>query len=122
MNHVALVGTLTRDPELRVLSSGATHLTLNLVTGTGGESVFAFPAPGPVPGPEARQYHAVVATGELAVEGGRWLGRRQLVAVTGRLITRAWDDAAGRRFWRTEVVADRLEIITPTRQRRVIGA
>jgi single-strand DNA-binding protein len=117
MNHVALVGTLTRDPELRVLSSGATHLTLNLVTGTGVD-----PAPGPVPGPEARQYHAVVATGELAVEGGRWLGRRQLVAVTGRLITRAWDDAAGRRFWRTEVVADRLEIITPTRQRRVIGA
>lgn len=33
------------------------------------------------------------------------------MAVEGRLQTRSWDDESGRRRWKTEIVADRVEML-----------
>ena len=40
------------------------------------------------------------------------LGKGQLVDLEGRLQTRQWDDDAGKRHWKTEVVANSLEMLS----------
>ena len=102
MNKVLLVGRLTRDPELRTLPSGKHVATFNIATneyrGTGAG--------------ERTEYHAVVAWDRLAEICGQFLGKGQLVDVEGRLQTRQWDDDAGKRHWKTEVVANSLEMLS----------
>jgi len=102
MNKVLLVGRLTRDPELRTLPSGKHVATFTIATneyrGTGAE--------------ERTEYHAVVAWDRLAEICGQFLGKGQLVDLEGRLQTRQWDDDAGKRHWRTEVVANSLEMLS----------
>ena len=101
MNKVMLVGRLTRDPELRTLPSGKPLATFVVATnefrGGGGERT---------------EYHNVIAWDRLAEICGQFLSKGQLVDVEGRLQTRQWDDDAGIRHWKTEVVAAGLEMLS----------
>lgn len=102
MNKVMLVGRLTRDPELRSLPSGKHVATFTIATneyrGNGAG--------------ERTEYHAMVAWDRLAEICGQFLGKGQLVDVEGRLQTRQWDDDAGKRHWKTEVVVNQLEMLS----------
>jgi single-strand DNA-binding protein len=102
MNKVMLVGRLTRDPELRSLPSGKQVATFTIATneyrGNGAG--------------ERTEYHAIVAWDRLAEICGQFLGKGQLVDLDGRLQTRQWDDDAGKRHWKTEVVANSLEMLS----------
>ena len=101
MNKVMLVGRLTRDPELRTLPSGKPLATFVVATnefrGGGGERT---------------EYHNVIAWDRLAEICGQFLSKGQLVDIEGRLQTRQWDDDAGVRHWKTEVVAAGLEMLS----------
>jgi len=101
MNKVMLVGRLTRDPELRTLPSGKPLATFVVATnefrGAGGERT---------------EYHNVIAWDRLAEICGQYLSKGQLVDIEGRLQTRQWDDDAGIRHWKTEVVAAGLEMLS----------
>ncbi len=101
MNKVMLVGRLTRDPELRSLPSGKHVATFSVATnefrGANGERT---------------EYHACVAWDRLAEICGQFLSKGQLVDVDGRLQTRQWDDDAGKRHWKTEVVVSSLEMLS----------
>ena len=44
-----------------------------------------------------------------------YLSKGQLVDVEGRLQTRQWDDDAGIRHWKTEVVVNALEMLSGRR-------
>jgi single-strand DNA-binding protein len=101
MNKVMLVGRLTRDPELRSLPSGKPLATFVIATNEfrGGSG-------------ERTEYHSVVAWDRLAEVCGQFLSKGQLVDVEGRLQTRQWDDDAGIRHWKTEVVANQLEMLS----------
>lgn len=101
MNKVMLVGRLTRDPELRSLPSGKPLATFVIATNEfrGGSG-------------ERTEYHNVVAWDRLAEVCGQFLSKGQLVDVEGRLQTRQWDDDAGIRHWKTEVVANQLEMLS----------
>ena len=98
MNKVMLVGRLTRDPELRSLPSGKHVATFSVATNEyrGGNN-------------ERTEYHACVAWDRLAEICGQFLSKGQLVDVEGRLQTRQWDDDAGKRHWKTEIVVASLE-------------
>jgi single-strand DNA-binding protein len=102
MNRVMLVGRLTRDPELRSLPSGKPVATFTVATndyrGAGGN--------------ERTEYHACVAWDRLAEICGQFLSKGQLVDIEGRLQTRQWDDDAGKRHWRTEIVVAQLEMLS----------
>ena len=104
MNRVLLTGRLTRDPELRTLASGKLVTSFTVAT-TDFRS-----------GAESAEYHSIVAWDRLAEIAGNFLGRGQLVAVEGRLQTRQWDDDRGVRRWKTEVVADRIEMLSGRRK------
>jgi single stranded DNA-binding protein len=43
---------------------------------------------------------------------GQFVTKGQLVDVEGRLQTRQWDDDAGKRHWKTEVVVSSLEMLS----------
>lgn len=102
MNKVMLVGRLTRDPELRTLPSGKAVANFTIATneyrGNGAG--------------ERTEYHSLVAWERLAEICGQFLGKGQLVDVEGRLQTRQWDDDAGARHWKTEVVVNSLEMLS----------
>ena len=102
MNKVLLVGRLTRDPELRTLPSGKHVTTFSLAT-----NEYRGANAG-----ERTEYHALVAWDRLAEICGQFLGKGQLVDVEGRLQTRHWDDDAGKRHWKTEVVVNSLEMLS----------
>jgi single-strand DNA-binding protein len=102
MNKVMLVGRLTRDPELRTLPSGKHVTTFTVATNEYRGQNAA----------ERTEYHAVVAWDRLAEICGQFLGKGQLVDLEGRLQTRQWDDDAGKRHWKTEVVASQLEMLS----------
>ena len=101
MNKVMLVGRLTRDPELRSLPSGKHVATFTVATNEfrGGSG-------------ERTEYHPCVAWDRLAEICGQFLSKGQLVDVEGRLQTRQWDDDAGKRHWKTEVVVATLEMLS----------
>ncbi|MCA1587890.1 MAG: single-stranded DNA-binding protein [Chloroflexi bacterium] len=96
-----LVGRLTRDPELRSLPSGKAVATFSVATNEfrGGNG-------------ERTEYHACVAWDRLAEICGQFLSKGQLVDIEGRLQTRQWDDDAGKRHWKTEVVIASLEMLS----------
>ena len=101
MNRVMLVGRLTRDPELRSLPSGKPVATFTVATNDYRSA-----------GSERTEYHACVAWDRLAEITGQFLSKGQLVDVEGRLQTRQWDDDAGKRHWKTEIVVSSLEMLS----------
>ncbi len=60
---------------------------------------------------ERTEYHPGGAWDRLAEICGQFLSKGQLVDVEGRLQTRQWDDDAGKRHWKTEVVVASLEML-----------
>jgi single-strand DNA-binding protein len=101
VNRVLLTGRLTRDPEMRALASGKHVTSFSVATN---EYVGN--------GREKAEYHAVIAWERLADICAQYLGKGAMVAVEGRLQTRQWDDEAGKRHWRTEVVASAVEMLS----------
>lgn len=101
MNKVLLTGRLTRDPELRALASGKNVTTFNVASHeyAGG-------------GQEKSEFHTIVTWDKLAEVCGQYLGKGQQVAVEGRIQTRSWDDDTGKRHWKTEIVANHVEMLS----------
>jgi single-strand DNA-binding protein len=106
VNKVLLTGRLTRDPEMRALASGKHVTSFSVATN---EYVGN--------GREKAEYHAVIAWERLADISAQYLGKGSMVAVEGRLQTRQWDDEAGRRHWKTEVVATAIEMLSGRRKK-----
>jgi single-strand DNA-binding protein len=100
MNHVVLTGRLTRDPESRKLASGKTVTEFSVATND-------FRG-----GAEHAEYHPVVTWDRLAEICGEYLGKGQLVSIVGRLQTRQWEDADKKRHWKTEIVANSVEMLS----------
>jgi single-strand DNA-binding protein len=101
MNKVLLAGRLTRDPEMRALTSGK-HVTQFSVATTEYAGN----------GKERPEYHNIVTWDRLAEICGRYLGKGQQVAIEGRIQTRTWDDDKGARHWKTEIVATTVEMLS----------
>ena len=105
MNRVLLTGRLTRDPEMRSLSSGKAVTQFSIATN---EYIGQ--------GKERAEYHNIVTWDRLAQTCGEFLGKGQQVAIEGRIQTRSWDDDAGKRHWRTEIVANHVEMLSGRRK------
>jgi single-strand DNA-binding protein len=101
VNKVLLTGRLTRDPEMRALSSGK-HVTQFSVATTEYAGN----------GKERPEFHNIVTWDRLAEVCGRYLGKGQQVSIEGRIQTRTWDDEKGLRHWKTEIVATTVEMLS----------
>ncbi|MCI0584907.1 MAG: single-stranded DNA-binding protein [Chloroflexi bacterium] len=106
VNKVLLTGRLTRDPEMRALASGKHVTQFSVATNEYAGS-----------GKERSEFHNVVTWDRLAEICGRYLGKGQQVALEGRIQTRTWDDETGKRHWKTEVVANSVEMLSGRRKK-----
>lgn len=106
MNKVLLAGRLTRDPELRALASGKNVTQFSVATTEYAGN-----------GKERPEYHNIVTWDRLAEVCGRYLAKGQQVAIVGRLQTRTWDDDRGLRHWKTEIVAETVEMLSGSKKK-----
>ena len=104
LNKVFLIGNLTRDPESRALPSGQSVSNFGLATNrvwTDAESK------------EKKQqveFHNIVAFGKLAEICNKYLKKGTLAMIEGRIQTRSWQGQNGDTKYRTEIIAERLQM------------
>ncbi|HOX21635.1 MAG TPA: single-stranded DNA-binding protein [Candidatus Paceibacterota bacterium] len=102
-NKVFILGNLTRDPELRTTPTGQSVANFGVATNR-------------VWFDKNRQkqteaeFHNVVAWGKLAEIASRYLSKGKLVFVEGRLKTRTWEDQSGQKKYKTEIIAEKMQM------------
>ncbi|HOR86305.1 MAG TPA: single-stranded DNA-binding protein [Bacillota bacterium] len=102
MNRVALVGRLTRDPEIRYTADNQTPIAKFSIAV---DRIYKRD------GQPTADFIPIVVFGKSADNCGKYLGKGRLVAVSGRLQTRSWDDQDGKRHYATEVIADEVDFL-----------
>lgn len=102
MNNVALIGRLTRDPEVRYTSGtqmavARFSIAIDRPVRNGGEKQTDFPN--------------IVVFGKQAENCERFLGKGRLVGVQGRIQTGSYTNKDGVKVYTTEVVANNVEFL-----------
>jgi len=103
LNKVFVLGNLTRDPEVRSLPSGqnvvnfaiATNRVWNDKTGARQEDV---------------QFHNIVVFGKMADVCAKYLTKGKMALIEGRIQTRSWDAQDGTKKYRTEIIAEAVQL------------
>lgn len=104
LNKAFILGNLTRDPELRTTPAGQSVTSFGVATNRvwtnqKGEKQ------------EQVEYHNIVAWGKLAEIVSQYLGKGRKVFVEGRLQTREWEGQDGVKRYRTEIIAENLQML-----------
>ncbi len=108
MNRVAIVGRLTRDPEIRYASDNQLAITRFTV---------AVDRTFKKEGQATADFLPVVVFGKSAENCHKYLGKGRLVAVAGRLQSRTWDDQEGKRRYSYDIIADEVNFLDRGDQR-----
>jgi single-strand DNA-binding protein len=103
LNKAIIIGNLTANPETRNTPNGQavanfTIATNRVWTNQQGQKQ------------EQAEFHNIVAWGKLAEIAGQYLAKGRMCMVEGRLQTRNWDDQNGVRHWKTEIVAENIQL------------
>jgi single-strand DNA-binding protein len=101
-NRAIVIGNLTRDPELRALPSGAKVCNFGIAT----NRVWRDKAGAKQ---EDTQFHNIVVFGTQADTVAQYLRKGNTALVEGRMQTRTWDSADGKKQSRMEIVAERVQ-------------
>ena len=103
LNKVFLIGRLTKDPLAKSLPSGIQVTNFGMATDR-----FYFDKNKQKQ--QQTEFHNIVMFGKLAEIASQYLLKGSLVMIEGRLQTRNWQDSAGNKKYRTEIVAERLQL------------
>lgn len=104
LNKVFLIGNLTSDPELRTTPSGQSVCSFRIAT----NRIWNDRQSGQQQ--QKTEYHNIVAWRRLAEIVSQFLRKGSLVLIEGRLETKDWQDQAGNRRFRTEIIAERMQL------------
>ena len=99
MNVVTLIGNLATDVEVRELGEDRKVASFLLAVDR--------------PGQDAADFVRVSTWNKQAEVCGRFLAKGKRVGVDGRLRSRSWEDADGNRRSAIEVVANRVQFLSP---------
>ena len=102
MNHITLIGRLTKDPELKYTSSGTAVCSFTLAVNRRFTSQN---------GEKEADFIPVVVWNKAAENCAKYLSKGRQTAVEGRLQIRSYDDKDGQRKRVTEVVAENVEFL-----------
>lgn len=102
LNKAIIFGNLTRDPELKSLPSGGSVASFGVATNRTWKDKNGARQ-------EAADFHNIVVFGRQAETVSQYLKKGSSVLVEGRMQTRSWDGPDGKKNYRTEVVADRIQ-------------
>jgi len=105
LNKVLIIGNLGSDPEIKYTSSGSAVANLSIATSerwkdrnTGEQK-------------EQVEWHRVVLFSRLAEIAEQYLKKGSKVFVEGKLQTRDWEDAEGKKRYTTEVIAREMTML-----------
>lgn len=99
LNHITLMGRLTRDPELRHTPSGKSVASITLAVDRD------YTAPG---AEKETDFIDVVLWGNTAEFASKYFSKGRMAAVSGRLQIRNWQDKDGNKRRSAEVVASSI--------------
>jgi len=107
LNKVILVGRLTNDPNLRTTPTGQAVCSFGLATNriwTDKNNQKQ----------EKTEFHNIVLWQKLAETASQYLKKGSLVLIEGRIQTRSWQDQNGNKRYRTEIVAENMQLAPKT--------
>src|SRR3989344_4507449 len=102
INKAIIYGNLTRDPELKSLPSGSTVVNFSVATNHTWKDKSGQKQ-------DSVEYHNVVAFGRTAETVNQYMKKGSGIYVEGRIQTRSWDCVDGKKNYRTEIIADRVQ-------------
>ncbi len=103
LNKAFVLGNVTRDPEVRALPSGQQVTSFGIATNR-----FYTDQSGQKK--QEAEFHNIVCFGKLADISSKYLTKGSLVLIEGRIKTRNWLNSAGVKQYRTEIIADSLQL------------
>lgn len=103
LNKAFVLGNVTRDPEVRALPSGQQVTSFGIATNR-----FYTDQSGQKK--QDAEFHNIVCFGKLADISSRYLTKGSLVLIEGRIKTRNWQNQQGIKQYRTEIIADSLQL------------
>lgn len=106
LNKVQIIGNATNDIEVRETPNGAKVCSFGVATNRRYKDkagVFQ----------EETEFHNVVLWSGLAETAEKYLKKGNKIYIEGRLQTRSWDDQAGTKRYKTEIVAENMILLTP---------
>jgi single-strand DNA-binding protein len=106
LNKVMLIGNLGKDPEVRYTTSGTAVASFSVATtdkikNKNGEWE------------ERTEWHNITLWARLAEIAGEYLSKGKTVFIEGRLQTRKWQDKDGRDRYTTEIVGEKMQMLSP---------
>ena len=101
MNVVALVGRLTRDPEVKYTQNQLAVTRFSLAVDRQFKKE----------GQPTADFISITVFGKVAENVGKYMGKGRLVSVSGRIQTRSWDDQSGKKQYATDVIADNVQFL-----------
>lgn len=104
LNRAIIVGRVTQDPQLRTTPSGQSVCNFSIATNRYWNDQNTKERQ------EKTEFHNVVAWSRLAEIANQYLIKGTLVMIEGRIETRSWDDQAGNKRYRTEIVAENMQL------------
>ena len=102
INNVVLVGRLTRDPELRYTPSNVAVATFSLAVNRNFKNQA---------GDRKADFINCMIWRKPAELLSEWCKKGNLVAITGRIQTRSYENQQGQRVYVTEVVAESFQLL-----------
>jgi len=103
LNKAFVLGNVTRDPEVRSLPSGAQVTSFSIATNR-------FYTDGSGQKKEEAEFHNIVCFGKLADISSRYVTRGSIILIEGRIKTRNWQDQSGGKHYKTEIIAETLQL------------
>lgn len=103
MNSVALIGRLTRDPEVRYSTSGNQMAIAKFTIAVDRERTAK-------DGEQSADFIGITCFGKTAELVEKYMGKGRLVGVTGRIQTGSYEKD-GRKVYTTDVIADRVQFL-----------
>ena len=102
-NKAIILGNVTKDPEIRALPSGQQVTNFSIATNryytaSSGEKK------------EEAEFHNIVCFGKLADISSRYLKKGAMVLIEGRIKTRNWTNQQGQKQYRTEIIAESMQL------------
>lgn len=102
-NKAIIVGRVTNQPETRTLPSGQGVTSFSVATNRVWYDAQRNKK-------EDAQFHNIVMFGKLAETARQYIQKGSLVLIEGRIQYRSWDGQDGQKRYRTEIIAESLQL------------
>jgi single-strand DNA-binding protein len=103
LNKAFVLGNVTRDPEVRSMPNGGQVTNFSIATNRVWKDAQGQKK-------EEAEFHNIVCFGKLADITARYLTKGSLVLIEGRIKTRNWTDTAGVKHYKTEIIAETMQL------------